>query len=99
MVDADGARWQTVRSQRRADTLTQDRGRHARLRRPRDAVRFHHSQMAHLQRHRPAELHEPVLGISFLDNTACNLASLNLMKFKGEDGVFNVERFKAAARI
>src|SRR5437016_5954705 len=35
----------------------------------------------------------------FLDNTACNLASLNLMKFKGEDGVFDVERFKAAARI
>src|SRR3979411_699096 len=35
----------------------------------------------------------------FLDNTACNLASLNLMKFKGEDGVFNVERFKTAARI
>jgi ribonucleoside-diphosphate reductase alpha chain len=35
----------------------------------------------------------------FLDNTACNLASLNLMKFKGEDGVFNVERFKAAARV
>ncbi|MCA1657736.1 MAG: vitamin B12-dependent ribonucleotide reductase, partial [Verrucomicrobiaceae bacterium] len=35
----------------------------------------------------------------FLDNTACNLASLNLMKFKGEDGVFDVARFKAAARI
>jgi ribonucleoside-diphosphate reductase alpha chain len=35
----------------------------------------------------------------FLDNTACNLASLNLMKFKGEDGVFDVERFKAACRI
>jgi len=35
----------------------------------------------------------------FLDNTACNLASLNLMKFKGEDGVFDVERFKAAVRI
>jgi ribonucleoside-diphosphate reductase alpha chain len=35
----------------------------------------------------------------FLDNTACNLASLNLMKFKGPDGVFDVERFKAAARI
>ena len=31
--------------------------------------------------------------------TACNLASLNLMKFKGEDGVFDVERFKAAARV
>jgi ribonucleoside-diphosphate reductase alpha chain len=35
----------------------------------------------------------------FLNNTACNLASLNLMKFKREDGMFDVERFKAAARI
>ncbi|HEX4640800.1 MAG TPA: vitamin B12-dependent ribonucleotide reductase, partial [Chthoniobacterales bacterium] len=35
----------------------------------------------------------------FLDNTACNLASLNLMKFKNEDGVFDVERFKAAVRV
>jgi ribonucleoside-diphosphate reductase alpha chain len=35
----------------------------------------------------------------FLDNTACNLASLNLMKFKTVDGEFDVERFKAAVRI
>src|ERR1700722_12657000 len=35
----------------------------------------------------------------FLDNTACNLASLNLMKFKRADGTFDVERFKAAVRI
>src|SRR5213592_1234612 len=35
----------------------------------------------------------------FLDNTACNLASLNLMKFKTADGDFDVERFKAAVRI
>ncbi len=35
----------------------------------------------------------------FLDNTACNLASLNLMKFKTEDGTFDVERFKAAVRV
>ncbi|HMJ05636.1 MAG TPA: vitamin B12-dependent ribonucleotide reductase [Chthoniobacterales bacterium] len=35
----------------------------------------------------------------FLDNTACNLASLNLMKFKGPDGVFEVERFKSAVRV
>ena len=35
----------------------------------------------------------------FLDNTACNLASLNLMKFKGADGGFDVERFKAAVRV
>jgi ribonucleoside-diphosphate reductase alpha chain len=35
----------------------------------------------------------------FLNNTACNLASLNLMKFKREDGGFDLGRFQAAARI
>lgn len=35
----------------------------------------------------------------FLNNTACNLASLNLMKFKREDGIFDLERFKAAVRV
>ncbi len=35
----------------------------------------------------------------FLNNTACNLASLNLMKFKRDDGRFDVERFKAAVRL
>src|SRR6266404_5492373 len=35
----------------------------------------------------------------FLDNTACNLASLNLMKFKTADGDFDVKRFKAAVRV
>ena len=35
----------------------------------------------------------------FLNNTACNLASLNLMRFKREDGVFDIGRFKAAVRI
>jgi len=35
----------------------------------------------------------------FLDNTACNLASLNLLKFKQPDGRFAVERFKAAVRV
>ncbi|HXY60148.1 MAG TPA: vitamin B12-dependent ribonucleotide reductase [Chthoniobacterales bacterium] len=35
----------------------------------------------------------------FLDNTACNLASLNLMKFKTVDGVFDLQRFKAAVRV
>jgi ribonucleoside-diphosphate reductase alpha chain len=34
----------------------------------------------------------------FLDDTACNLASLNLMKFVGEDGRFDVEDFRAACR-
>ena len=35
----------------------------------------------------------------FLDNTACNLASLNLMKFRRPDGAFDVERFKAAVQV
>jgi ribonucleoside-diphosphate reductase alpha chain len=35
----------------------------------------------------------------FLDDTACNLASVNLMKFRRPDGVFDVERFTAACRI
>ena len=35
----------------------------------------------------------------FLNNTACNLASLNLMKFKREDATFDVARFKAAVRL
>src|SRR2546426_11850032 len=35
----------------------------------------------------------------FLNSTACNLASLNLMKFKRGDGVFDSERFKAAVRV
>jgi len=34
----------------------------------------------------------------FLDDTACNLASLNLMKFVGPDGEFDVEDFRAACR-
>ncbi|HZZ27257.1 MAG TPA: vitamin B12-dependent ribonucleotide reductase [Pirellulales bacterium] len=35
----------------------------------------------------------------FLDDTACNLASINLMKFRREDGTFDVERFQVACRI
>ncbi len=35
----------------------------------------------------------------FLDDTACNLASINLIKFRQFDGSFDVERFVAACRI
>lgn len=35
----------------------------------------------------------------FLDNTACNLASINLMKFRKEDGTFDADGFTAACRI
>jgi ribonucleoside-diphosphate reductase alpha chain len=35
----------------------------------------------------------------FLDDTACNLASLNLTKFLGEDGAFDLEGYRHAIRI
>ncbi len=35
----------------------------------------------------------------FLNDTACNLASLNLMKFVDESGEFDVESFKYASRL
>ncbi len=34
-----------------------------------------------------------------LDNSSCNLASLNLLKFCSESGVFDVDGFKAAAQV
>ncbi len=35
----------------------------------------------------------------FLNDTACNLASMNLMKFVGEDGEFDVEAYRFASRV
>lgn len=35
----------------------------------------------------------------FLDDTACNLASINLLKFKKEDGKFDIKSFEYAARL
>jgi len=35
----------------------------------------------------------------FLDDTACNLASLNLLRFRGQDGRFDVETFEHCVRL
>ncbi|MFN9713837.1 MAG: vitamin B12-dependent ribonucleotide reductase [Planctomycetota bacterium] len=35
----------------------------------------------------------------FLDNTACNLASINLMKFRRDDGSFDYQGFMSACRL
>ena len=35
----------------------------------------------------------------FLDDTACNLASLNLLAFRGADGSFDLDGFRHAARL
>ena len=35
----------------------------------------------------------------FLDDTACNTASLNLMQFRREDGSFDIPMFEHAVRL
>ncbi len=47
----------------------------------------------------PINASNPCSEYMFLDNSACNLASLNLMKFRQEDGAFDVEGFKKAVRL
>ena len=41
----------------------------------------------------------PCSEFCFLDDTACNLASVNLMKFIGADGTFDVEGYRHANRV
>jgi len=41
----------------------------------------------------------PCSEYKFIDDSACNLASLNLMKFVRDDGEFDVEAFKHAVRV
>ncbi len=47
----------------------------------------------------PINASNPCSEYMFIDDSACNLASLNLMKFRKEDGSFDVPAFKKAVRI
>ncbi len=47
----------------------------------------------------PINSSNPCSEYMFLDDTACNLASLNLMKFRGEHGTFDVEAFRKACQV
>ena len=47
----------------------------------------------------PINSSNPCSEYMFLDDSSCNLASLNLMKFLREDGTFDVQRFRAAVSI
>lgn len=47
----------------------------------------------------PINSSNPCSEYMFLDDSACNLASINLMRFRKEDGAFDVERFRAACRV
>jgi ribonucleoside-diphosphate reductase alpha chain len=47
----------------------------------------------------PINASNPCSEYMFLDDSACNLASINLMKFVDEAGMFNVEAFRHTVRI
>ena len=47
----------------------------------------------------PINASNPCSEYMFIDDSACNLASLNLMKFRKDDGSFDVEAFKKAIRL
>ena len=47
----------------------------------------------------PINSSNPCSEYMFIDDSACNLSSINLMKFRRDDGNFDAERFRAAVRI
>jgi ribonucleoside-diphosphate reductase alpha chain len=47
----------------------------------------------------PINSSNPCSEYMFLDDSACNLASINLMKFRRDDGTFDAVRFRAACRV
>lgn len=47
----------------------------------------------------PINASNPCSEYMFLDDTACNLASLNLMKFRTRDGEFDIDSFRHAVSI
>ncbi len=47
----------------------------------------------------PITASNPCSEYMFLDNSACNLSSLNLMKFRHPDGEFDTEKFRYASRV
>jgi ribonucleoside-diphosphate reductase alpha chain len=47
----------------------------------------------------PIRASNPCSEYMFLDDTACNLASLNLMTFRHADGSFDIESFEHACRL
>ena len=84
-----------LQSQRAAE---EDLRRHLAVRRSRHAVRYHGQSLAHLEEHGAHQRLEPLLEYMFLDDSACNLASLNLLKF-APNGTFDVEGLRHAVDV
>ncbi len=47
----------------------------------------------------PINASNPCSEYMFVNDAACNLASLNLIKFRNDDGTFDIDNFKKAIRI
>ena len=69
------------------------------LGRPLRAVRYDHQRLAHLPEFGRINASNPCSEYMFLDDTACNLASLNLMRFCTADGTLDIESLKHATRL
>ena len=78
----------------------QDRRGHLALRRPRHAVRHHHQQAGTPAR-TPARINasNPCSEYMFLDNSACNLASFNLMKYVTPSGGFDIPAYRHSISV
>ena len=82
------------------DAAGQDRRGDLALRRPGHAVRGHDPALAHLPEHRADQLVATRAASTCSSTTRpATSSSLNLMKFRREDGSFDAERFRAAVRI
>ncbi|MEO6808628.1 MAG: vitamin B12-dependent ribonucleotide reductase [Isosphaeraceae bacterium] len=47
----------------------------------------------------PINSSNPCSEFMFLDDSSCNLSSINLMKFRRDDGTFDAKAFRAACRV
>ena len=83
----------------RARADARDRRGRLALRRPGRAVRHDINQWHTSPNSGRINASNPCSEYMHVDDSACNLASLNLMKFRRPDGTFDVERFEHAVDI
>ena len=69
------------------------------LRRPGHPVRHDHQRLAHLGEHGPDPRVQPVLRVHVPQRHRVQPGRLNLMKFVGADGEFDVEAYRFAAKV
>ena len=88
-----------VETDGRARSASPDRRGGMGVRRSGRPVRHDDQLVAHAAEYGPHQRLEPVLGVHVDRRLRVNLASLNLMKFRREDGEFDVEAFEHAVDV